>query len=62
MEPSDLKGPAFPADFSNDIPEYSDEELEEAMKEADRLTAKRRKALRASASSPPPSSTTSPQK
>jgi hypothetical protein len=62
MERSKLKGPAFPADFSNDVPEYSDEELEEALKEADRLSAKRRKALRASASNPPPSSTTSPPK
>jgi hypothetical protein len=62
MKPSNSKGPAFPADFSNDVPEYSDEELEEAMKEADRDAAKRRKALRASASNPPPSSTTSPAK
>jgi hypothetical protein len=62
MERSKLKGPAFPADFSNDIPEYSDQELKEALKEADKKAAKRRKALKASASSQPPSSTTSPPK
>jgi hypothetical protein len=62
MDSSNLKGPAFPADFSNDVPEYSDEELEEAMKEAEKRILKQRKASKASASSQPPSSTTSPPK
>jgi hypothetical protein len=30
-EPSGSKGPAWPADFSQDVPEYSDEELDREM-------------------------------
>jgi hypothetical protein len=60
MEASDLKGPAFPADFSGDVPEYSDEEMAAEIKKV--FAELRAKEPPASASSPPPSSTTSPQK
>jgi len=39
---SGLKGPAWPADFSQDVPEYSDEELKREMELAD-AQAKARK-------------------
>jgi hypothetical protein len=36
MAASSSKGPAFPGDFSNDAPEFSDEELELEMEKAER--------------------------
>jgi hypothetical protein len=61
MEPSELKGSSFPADFSNDIPEYSDEELAAEMEKArQELGAKHPQSP--SPSNPPPSSTTLPRK
>jgi hypothetical protein len=36
MDASGLKGPAFPGDFSDDVPEYTDEELDSEMEKAER--------------------------
>jgi hypothetical protein len=41
-ELSQLKGPAWPGDFSQDLPEYSDEEMKQMLKESDAEARARR--------------------